>query len=161
MLVDVVEDDFDNLVVAWEDFRIAGHGVSVDTGKIHLNRYRYKNGGLHVLEEMTFEGTSSNQVVRRPNLATSHYDQVNSVSLAFAELYDFPTSDAVATMLKLALIFSASSLVCLPFVVASGVCRLKGGSIKKHRWSVVCFVGLVLASVATAAWMFVDAVPFE
>ena len=94
VLVDVVEDDFDNLVVAWEDFRIAGHGVSVDTGKIHLNRYRYKNGGLHVLEEMTFEGTSSNQVVRRPNLATSHYDQVNSVSLAFAELYDFPTSDA-------------------------------------------------------------------
>ncbi len=82
------------------------------------------------------------------------------LAIVQAEIYGRSWSFSAGS-LKVHLFFAFSALVCLPFVVASGVCRLKGGSIKKHRWSVVCFVGLVLASVATAAWMFVDAVPFE
>ena len=93
---------------------------------------------------------------------TLHYRLVAStmvllvLAIMQAELYgrgwDF---NPLRLDIHLSLAFTAVAHV--PVVVWSGIVRVRGGSIRFHRYTVASFVSFVLASVGTAIWMFTDA----
>jgi hypothetical protein len=111
VLPDAVFDPFGNLVVAFEDFRLAVRGAGVDQGKIGLQRFQVKaNGRFTLLNDQSLVGSHSEWAMRRPNMIRNAGS--NSIDLVFGERLiptvstdayhysvDYPdaTSDAILT----------------------------------------------------------------
>ncbi len=90
VLPDAVEDDFQNLVVAWEEYREVGHGgATLADGRIRVRRYSRGSGAYAYLDGFDLQNRDPSYRSRRPNLATSHFDVGNRVSVAWG---DFPDS---------------------------------------------------------------------
>ena len=102
ILPDLVEDDENNLVLAYEEYRIDGHpdqitgfpvinGISFN-GIINVKRFTgfASSTPLSEMNHDSFKGVrrpsdGSSFPQRRPNLATSHSDRFNTVSLAWVD----------------------------------------------------------------------------
>lgn len=99
ILPDVVLDDLDNVVVAWERFELAGHpgGGGSDYGEIVVQRVESLSSAtpLTLLDETRFVAANPERTQRRPNLATSHADAVNHVLVSWADFFDWPQHDRV------------------------------------------------------------------
>ncbi|RMH05464.1 MAG: hypothetical protein D6702_00265 [Planctomycetota bacterium] len=86
VLPDMVEDDFGHLVIAYESFELAVHnGLAGDEGHVHVHRFAESGGIWTELEHVVLDGQNLGFRQRRPNLATSHTDLGNTVSLAWIE----------------------------------------------------------------------------
>ncbi|MGB0684910.1 MAG: hypothetical protein ACPGQD_01775 [Planctomycetota bacterium] len=88
VLPDVVLDDLGDLVVAYEQFRLDGHGGVPSSNEGHVVVRRFIGYGKP--NELTqtnadFFTNFINRHQRRPNLAASRDDNVNSVSLTWME----------------------------------------------------------------------------
>jgi len=83
---DIVEDDFGHLVIAYEHHEIAVHnGLPSDEGHVVVKRVAENAGVWTELEQERYEGKFLEHRQRRPNLATSHTDLGNTVSIAWIE----------------------------------------------------------------------------
>ncbi|MDP6850760.1 MAG: hypothetical protein QGH51_00225 [Planctomycetota bacterium] len=95
VLPDAVSDDYGNLVLAWENFKLAGHqGAPTDLGFIQVTRFSLSSGCPIALETNVFYGLTTSSKQRRPMLSTSHADSRNSVSLSWGEVFDAVADDA-------------------------------------------------------------------
>lgn len=100
VLPDVVTDDLDNIVVAWEQYWVSGHPAygGGDLGEIVVRRYAATSSATprsSLDEDHFFTTFGPYRHQRRPNLATTGDDAVNDVLLAWADLYDPPWHDKV------------------------------------------------------------------
>lgn len=87
VLPDVIEDDFGNLICAFEEFIIIGHGgAQSETSAVRVIRFREDFGNLLLLDDIDFTTSPNSGLrMRRPNLATSRIDPSNTASLAWME----------------------------------------------------------------------------
>ena len=91
VLPDAVEDDYGNLVVAYEQFLVANHLTNpTNEGHVFIRRYRNSAGVLLELDSQAFQGSALQDRQRRPNVAASRLDQRNAVSLAWTDTPDGP-----------------------------------------------------------------------
>jgi len=88
VLPDLVEDDYGNLICAFEEYVLPGHGAAQsETSAIKLIRFREDFGNYLALDSRTFRtNPNSGLRLRRPSLATSKTDPKNTVSLAWLRL---------------------------------------------------------------------------
>ncbi len=89
ILPDMVLDDADNLVVAWEQYLLAPHqGLSQGAqGRVVMSRYESLDGDqpLVPLDRLEFGGQADLRQQRRPALDSSREDQVNGIAIAWTD----------------------------------------------------------------------------
>ena len=85
LLPDAVEDDFGNIVVAWEEYTNASRGGASDSGKLVVRSFLKSASGLQVNGSIELVGVDPLDRQRRPNLATSRADNSNSISIAWID----------------------------------------------------------------------------
>jgi len=85
VLPDVIEDDFSNLICAFEEHIVIGHGgAQAETSAVRVIRFREDFGNLLVLDDVDFTTSPNSGLrMRRPNLAASRIDPLNTASLAW------------------------------------------------------------------------------
>lgn len=90
VLPDVVADDDQNLVVAWEQYRLQGRPgyASYDLGEVMVSRYAAFSSAapLALLDQSAFANDFPNLQQRRPCLSASRADSANTVLLAWVSI---------------------------------------------------------------------------
>ena len=87
VLPDAEEDDFGNLVVAFEEYVRAGHqGAVQDEGSIVVQRWHRGDSGPELIDEIRVFGRDPVNRQRRPNIMGSFLDFRNAVSLTHMDL---------------------------------------------------------------------------
>ncbi|PCH83646.1 MAG: hypothetical protein COB96_00345 [Planctomycetota bacterium] len=84
-VIEPVEDDFGNIVVAWEEYTNASRGGASDSGKLVVRSFLKSASGLQVNGSIELVGVDPLDRQRRPNLATSRADNSNSISIAWID----------------------------------------------------------------------------
>jgi hypothetical protein len=88
VLPDVVLDDGGNMVLAYEEFWLNGHGgvSGSNLGKVVVKRIAGYQSATPMMEmNNDFFSRDPNRGQRRPNLSTSRFDNQNSVSLTWGQ----------------------------------------------------------------------------
>lgn len=89
VLPDVVQDDFGNLILAYEEYVQAGHlGSPNDRGSVIVRRFLELNGATAMLDEWLYTGANPSNRMRRPNLMSSRRDTANTSSVTWMEAPD-------------------------------------------------------------------------
>ncbi|KAA3604463.1 MAG: hypothetical protein DWQ01_21740 [Planctomycetota bacterium] len=110
VLPDAVVDDFGYLVVAHEEYVRKDHqNAPRDIGAVVLQRFQKVGASMRMLEEVSFPGKAMDNRQRRPNVAASRHDGVNSVSLTWMDNPDAPGADVDVAHLEVEFLGGASA----------------------------------------------------
>jgi hypothetical protein len=94
VLPDIVVDDLENLVLAWEQYWVAGHPgyAGGERGEVMVRRLEALNSAspLRVLDESVFTASATSRQQRRPSLSSTRLDTGNDVLLGWSDLKYWP-----------------------------------------------------------------------
>ncbi|MCH2112567.1 MAG: hypothetical protein MK213_06880 [Planctomycetes bacterium] len=85
LLPDIVEDDFGNLLVGWEEFESTARGVPMDDGRLMVAAFQFKEGAFNLVDSIKLQGVETEDRQRRPNLSSSIFDKKNTIGVAWQE----------------------------------------------------------------------------